>query len=66
MAYGKPGPGKWITLYANGGHVYMDVAGIRFDTSAADRATTSAAGRTSCATTAASRSGTRRGSRARR
>jgi cell wall-associated NlpC family hydrolase len=36
MAYGKPGPGKWITLYANGGHVYMTVAGIRFDTSAAD------------------------------
>jgi cell wall-associated NlpC family hydrolase len=36
MAYGKPGPGKWITLYANAGHVYMEVAGIRFDTSAAD------------------------------
>ncbi len=35
MAYGKPGPGKWITIYANGGHVYMTVAGIRFDTSAA-------------------------------
>jgi cell wall-associated NlpC family hydrolase len=38
MAYGKPGPGKWITLYANGGHVYMTVAGIRFDTSAASTA----------------------------
>jgi cell wall-associated NlpC family hydrolase len=36
MAYGKPGKGKWITLYANAGHVYMEVAGIRFDTSAAD------------------------------
>jgi hypothetical protein len=35
MAYGKPGPGKWITLYANPGHVYMEVAGIRFDTSGA-------------------------------
>jgi cell wall-associated NlpC family hydrolase len=31
--YGKPGPGKWITIYANGGHVYMVVAGLRFDTS---------------------------------
>jgi cell wall-associated NlpC family hydrolase len=31
--YGKPGPGKWITIYANGGHVYMYVAGLRFDTS---------------------------------
>ncbi len=38
MAYGKPGKGKWITLYANGGHVYMEVAGIRFDTSAASSA----------------------------
>ena len=32
MAYGKPGPGKWITIYANPGHMYMEVAGIRFDT----------------------------------
>ncbi len=36
MAYGKPGPGKWITIYANPGHVYMEVAGIRFDTSGQD------------------------------
>jgi cell wall-associated NlpC family hydrolase len=35
MAYGKPGPGKWITIYANPGHVYMEVAGVRFDTSGA-------------------------------
>ncbi len=33
MAYGEPGPGKWITIYANPGHMYMEVAGIRFDTS---------------------------------
>jgi cell wall-associated NlpC family hydrolase len=32
--WGSPGPGRWITIYANGGHVYMVVAGIRFDTSA--------------------------------
>jgi len=34
-AYGKPGRGKWITIYANGGHMWMEVAGIRFDTSGA-------------------------------
>ncbi len=33
--YGDPGPGQWITTYANGGHMYMVVAGLRFDTSAA-------------------------------
>jgi cell wall-associated NlpC family hydrolase len=31
--WGDPGPGKWITIAANGGHVYMYVAGLRFDTS---------------------------------
>lgn len=31
--WGAPGPGKWITIYANGGHVFMFVAGLRFDTS---------------------------------
>ncbi|HET8758393.1 MAG TPA: hypothetical protein VFM58_20405 [Solirubrobacteraceae bacterium] len=33
MSWGKPGPGKWVTIYANNGHVYMYVAGVRFDTS---------------------------------
>jgi hypothetical protein len=33
MSWGDPGPGQWITLYANGGHIYMTVAGLRFDTS---------------------------------
>jgi hypothetical protein len=29
-----PGPGHWITLYTNGGeHVYMMIAGVRFDDS---------------------------------
>ncbi|MCO5316565.1 MAG: hypothetical protein M9938_10465 [Solirubrobacterales bacterium] len=28
------GAGRWITTYANGGHMYMVVAGLRFDTSA--------------------------------
>lgn len=31
--YGQPGPGKWVTVYANSGHVFMYVAGLRFDTS---------------------------------
>jgi cell wall-associated NlpC family hydrolase len=35
MSYGKPGPGRWITIYANNGHVFMVVAGLRFDTSGA-------------------------------
>jgi cell wall-associated NlpC family hydrolase len=33
MGWGQPGPGKWVTIYANNGHVYMYVAGVRFDTS---------------------------------
>jgi peptidoglycan hydrolase-like protein with peptidoglycan-binding domain len=31
--WGDPGPGQWITIYANGGHAFMVVAGLRFDTS---------------------------------
>lgn len=34
MSYGRPGPGKHITIYANVGHMYMVVNGRRFDTSA--------------------------------
>jgi hypothetical protein len=32
MTYGAPGKGKWITIYANAGHAWMTVAGLRFDT----------------------------------
>jgi peptidoglycan hydrolase-like protein with peptidoglycan-binding domain len=32
--WGEPGAGTWVTIYANGGHMYMVVAGLRFDTSA--------------------------------
>ena len=32
--WGAPGPGRWVTVYANKGHVYMEVAGLRLDTSA--------------------------------
>lgn len=31
--WGEPGPGRWITIYANAEHAYMEVAGLRFDTS---------------------------------
>ena len=31
--WGKPGRGKWITVYANGGHMYLVIAGLRWDTS---------------------------------
>ena len=31
-SYGEPGPGRWITIYANATHTYMTVAGLRFDT----------------------------------
>jgi Putative peptidoglycan binding domain len=40
MDWGEPGPGQWITIYANAGHVYMVVAGLRFDTSGRSRAGT--------------------------
>jgi peptidoglycan hydrolase-like protein with peptidoglycan-binding domain len=32
-SWGDAGPGQWVTIYANGGHIYMVVAGLRFDTS---------------------------------
>jgi cell wall-associated NlpC family hydrolase len=35
--WGMRGPGRWITIYANRDHVYMVVAGMRFDTSARSR-----------------------------
>jgi hypothetical protein len=33
MSYGDRGAGEWITVYAHGGHAYMIIAGLRFDTS---------------------------------
>jgi len=33
MRWGEPGRGRWITVYAHAGHVYMEVGGLRFDTS---------------------------------
>jgi peptidoglycan hydrolase-like protein with peptidoglycan-binding domain len=34
MGYGRPGPGRHISIYASPGHVYMTIDGRRFDTSA--------------------------------
>jgi cell wall-associated NlpC family hydrolase len=31
-SWGAPGPGKWITVYANAGHAYAVIAGLRWDT----------------------------------
>jgi hypothetical protein len=36
MSWGEEGPGEWITVYAHGGHAYIVVAGLRFDTSMRD------------------------------
>ena len=32
-SWGLPGPGRYVTVYANAGHAFMYVAGLRFDTS---------------------------------
>jgi cell wall-associated NlpC family hydrolase len=34
--WGSHGAGRWLAIFANGGHAYMTVAGLRLDTSAAD------------------------------
>jgi septal ring factor EnvC (AmiA/AmiB activator) len=31
--WGEPGPGQWITVYANSGHAWVIIAGLAFDTS---------------------------------
>jgi cell wall-associated NlpC family hydrolase len=33
MSYGERGTGEWITIHANGGHAFIVIAGLRFDTS---------------------------------
>jgi len=34
-SWGRAGKGHWITVYANSGHAYTVIAGLRFDTSSA-------------------------------
>jgi len=31
-SYGRPGPGRWVTIYANAAHTFIYTAGLRFDT----------------------------------
>lgn len=35
-SYGSSGRGKWITVYARKGHVFLEVAGLRLDTGYSD------------------------------
>jgi cell wall-associated NlpC family hydrolase len=34
MSWGRSGVGQWMTIYTNPGHAFIEIAGIRFDTSA--------------------------------
>ena len=34
MSWGQRGAGAWITVYTNPGHAFIEIAGIRLDTSA--------------------------------
>ena len=36
MDWGRPGTGRWLTVYAHGGHTYLVVAGLRLDTGMRD------------------------------
>jgi hypothetical protein len=31
-SWGQPGSGRWVTVYANAGHTYAEIAGLRWDT----------------------------------
>jgi cell wall-associated NlpC family hydrolase len=37
MRWGASGAGKWITVYANPGHTFVEIAGLRFDTVGAEQ-----------------------------
>jgi cell wall-associated NlpC family hydrolase len=38
-SWGSAGRGRWITVYANGGHAYAVIAGLRWDTAGNTRGT---------------------------
>jgi len=44
MTWGVGGKGKWITVYAHGGHAYAVIAGLRLDTSSAGERVSSGKG----------------------
>ena len=33
MKYGSPGTSRWVSIYASKTHVFMEIAGLRYDTS---------------------------------
>lgn len=37
LRYGQKGPGKWISVYAKNGHVFLVICGLRFDTTGGKR-----------------------------
>lgn len=37
LKWGHPGFGKWLTVYAKRGHVFLMIAGMRFDTTGTSR-----------------------------
>jgi hypothetical protein len=39
MSWGAPGPGRWITVYANAGHAFAVIDGLRWDTAGDMRGT---------------------------
>lgn len=39
MSWGAPNVGRWITVYANGGHTYAVIAGLRWDTAGSAKGT---------------------------
>ncbi|MEJ7891913.1 MAG: hypothetical protein WKF94_04675 [Solirubrobacteraceae bacterium] len=44
MSWAEPGKGRWITTYANGGHMWVNIAGLRLDTSSAGEPVSSGKG----------------------
>jgi hypothetical protein len=44
MRWGSSGPGRWITVYAHSGHMYIVVAGLRLDTGLRDDPSTTGPG----------------------
>jgi len=37
LRWGRPGFGKWLTVYTKRGHVFLLIAGLRFDTTGSGR-----------------------------
>ena len=44
VRWGRRGPGRWITVYAHSGHMYIVVAGLRLDTGMRDDPSTTGPG----------------------